>query len=204
MTPGWLNVSATGSADARDLAAITKTDYDAVLLMGPLYHLVIIEADRQTALRQASALSATRRSHCQRIHQPLRFSQRHALALCRLDRAARRSAIGHVKGRDPKNMRAGSFRGYFATPAEIAPLHEQIGFPETVVLAGVEPIVGGDDDSYNRLTGTQRALWLPNCCTRSVEPSIIGASRHLLYIGRKHSDLAIDRRVLLHPPTNLI
>lgn len=171
------------SADARDLAAITKTDYDAVLLMGPLYHLVI-EADRQTALRQASA----------RL-QPgglivSAFISRFGFLSDMLSRYAdwieRQDEVQSVmsKGRDPENMRAGSFRGYFATPAEIVPLHEQIGF-ETLAMAGVEPIVGGDDDSYNRLTGTQRALWLELLYAISREPSIIGASRHLLYIGRK-------------------
>jgi 2-polyprenyl-3-methyl-5-hydroxy-6-metoxy-1,4-benzoquinol methylase len=39
-------------AEARDLSPIEGGCYDAVLLMGPLYHLVV-EADRQTALREA-------------------------------------------------------------------------------------------------------------------------------------------------------
>ena len=40
-------------ADARDLHAVVGTAFDAVLLMGPLYHLVQ-EADRQEAIRQAA------------------------------------------------------------------------------------------------------------------------------------------------------
>ena len=39
-------------ADARDLSEVTGTDFDAVLMMGPLYHL-IEEGDRITALEQA-------------------------------------------------------------------------------------------------------------------------------------------------------
>jgi S-adenosylmethionine-dependent methyltransferase len=39
-------------ADARDLSAVPGEAYDAVLLMGPLYHLVR-EADRRLALQQA-------------------------------------------------------------------------------------------------------------------------------------------------------
>jgi S-adenosylmethionine-dependent methyltransferase len=38
-------------ADARDLSAITEKQSDAVLLMGPLYHLVM-ETDRKLALKQ--------------------------------------------------------------------------------------------------------------------------------------------------------
>jgi SAM-dependent methyltransferase len=39
-------------ADARDLSPVTERGFDAVLLMGPLYHLVF-EEDRKAALRQA-------------------------------------------------------------------------------------------------------------------------------------------------------
>ena len=39
-------------ADARDLSAVAGTGFDAVLLMGPLYHLVE-KADRTLALQQA-------------------------------------------------------------------------------------------------------------------------------------------------------
>lgn len=39
-------------ADARDLGTVDETDFDAVLLMGPLYHL-IEEADRKLALKES-------------------------------------------------------------------------------------------------------------------------------------------------------
>jgi SAM-dependent methyltransferase len=39
-------------ADARDLSQVAETGFDAVLLMGPLYHL-IEEADRKVALQEA-------------------------------------------------------------------------------------------------------------------------------------------------------
>ena len=87
-------------------------------------------------------------------------------------------------GKDPDHYPRGSFRGYFARVDEIAPLHEAMGF-ETLVLAGVEPAISADDESYNRLEGVQRKLWLDLLDEISTEPSIIGASRHLLYVGRK-------------------
>jgi hypothetical protein len=76
------------------------------------------------------------------------------------------------------------FRGYFAQVSEIIPLHESVGF-ETLVLAGVEPGISADDESYNNLQGEQRQLWLDLFYKISTESSIIGASRHLLHIGRK-------------------
>ena len=87
-------------------------------------------------------------------------------------------------GKRPDGYPPGGFRGYFAQSSEIAPLHEAAGF-ETITLAAVEPAISADDESYNRLQGEQRQLWLDLFYQISTEPSIMGASRHLLYIGRK-------------------
>jgi hypothetical protein len=64
------------------------------------------------------------------------------------------------------------------------PLHEEMGF-DTLALAGVEPAISADDESYNRLEGNQRRQWLDLFHAVSREPSILGASRHLLHVGRK-------------------
>jgi hypothetical protein len=74
--------------------------------------------------------------------------------------------------------------GYFARPSEIAPLHEGLGL-QTIALAGIEPGISADDESYNRLQGKQRRLWLDLFFQISAEELTIGASRHLLYVGRK-------------------
>jgi len=87
-------------------------------------------------------------------------------------------------GRDPETYPRGGFRGYFAKVSEIVPLHETAGL-ETLVLAGVEPAISADDESYNKLQGKQRQLWLDLFHRLSIESTIIGASRHLLYVGRK-------------------
>jgi hypothetical protein len=88
-----------------------------------------------------------------------------------------------AEGRDPSGPRVG-FRGYFARADEIGPIHEEVGF-ESLALAGVEPAISAYDESYNRLEEPLRAKWrdlLHSICT---EPSIVGASRHLLHVGRK-------------------
>ena len=87
------------------------------------------------------------------------------------------------KGRYPDDY-IGGFRGYFAKVSEIIPLHEALGF-ETISLAGVEPAISAEDEVYNNLEGKQRKLWLDFLFEISTEPSIMGASRHLLYIGQK-------------------
>ena len=88
------------------------------------------------------------------------------------------------KGKRPDDYPRGGFHGYFAQASEIAPLHEAIGF-ETLVVAGVEPVISADDESNNKLRGKQRQLWFDLLYEMSIEKSIIGASRLLLYIGKK-------------------
>jgi S-adenosylmethionine-dependent methyltransferase len=173
-------------ADARDLGAVPRTDYDAVLLMGPLYHLVY-EADRVEALRQA--IARLRRGGV----VVSTFLSRLGILGDVMKRAPqwieRREEVRWLldKGRRPDTQPRGGFRGYLARAAEIRPLHEQLGI-ETLTLAGVEPAISADDDSYNRLTGAQRSLWLDLLFEMSPDETTLGASRHLLYVGRKRGD----------------
>ncbi len=170
-------------ADARDLSAVVEKDFDAALLMGPLYHLVE-EADRKLALRQAA----------QRLREGgvifSAFLSRFGVVGDLLKNIPQwiedwlevRSVM--ERGRRPDEYPPGGFRGYFARIPEIAPLHEGLGF-ETLAVAGVEPAISADDESYNRLEGKQRQLWLDLLDELSTEESMVGASRHLLYVGRK-------------------
>jgi hypothetical protein len=88
------------------------------------------------------------------------------------------------QGRDPFHRPNEGFRGYFAKVNEIVQLHEEAGL-EMLALAGVEPGISADDESYNRLHDRQRALWLDLFFEISREASILAASRHLLYVGKK-------------------
>ncbi|MBI5032891.1 MAG: methyltransferase domain-containing protein [Chloroflexi bacterium] len=170
-------------ADARDLAQVTEKEFDAVLFMGPLYHL-IEEADRKLALKQA--LNRVRKGGILFSSFISRFGVLGDLMRdipdWIEDQANAHSLLEN--GKRPDEYPRGGFRGYFTLVSEIAPLHESIGF-ETITVAGVEPAISADDESYNRLAGKQRKLWLDLLFEVSTEKSIIGASRHLLYIGRK-------------------
>ena len=170
-------------ADARDLNEVSEKEFDAVLLMGPLYHLVVRE-DRKTALREAfSRLGEDGIIFSSFIS---RFGILGDLLKKVPEWIENQSEVHSVieKGKDPENLRKGDFRGYFATVSEIVPLHEDIGF-KTLVMAGAEPAISADDVSYNKLQGKQRQLWLDLLYEVSTEETVIGASRHLLYIGRK-------------------
>lgn len=171
-------------ADARDLTDVPGGSYDAALVLGPLYHLVV-EEDRRQVLSQ--------------VWQRLKpnglifsaFVSRYGIwgaVMRKLPHFIEREpdaqfVLSH--GRDTElPIWKESFRGYFATVDEIAPLHEQAGF-QTLVLAGVEPAGTGSDEAYNNLEGKRRQLWLDLLFAISTEKTIIGASEHLLYIGIK-------------------
>lgn len=171
--------------DARNLGDIENEAFDAVLMMGPLYHLVYKE-DRKTALRDAF----NRLKPGGNIFST--FISRYGIwgdVMKHIPQTIEKQAnLRSVldQGRRDIEEPVGGFRGYFATVSEISPLHEELGF-KTLVLAGVEPCISADDESYNQLQGTSRKSWLDLLYKLSLEESIIAASRHLLYIGQKPS-----------------
>jgi S-adenosylmethionine-dependent methyltransferase len=186
-------------ADARNLGQVPPEGFDAALLMGPLYHLVEQE-DRETAvsetrrrLKPGGMIFSTFITRLGILGDLLK-----GLPQWIEDQAEVRSVI--EQGSNPKNPRIGDFRGYFGKVSEVSLLHESLGF-ETLVVAGVEPAISADDESYNRLEGKQRELWLDLLYEVSSEESILGASRHILYIGKKAAEQAnannrVDRRPL--------
>ncbi len=171
-------------ADARDLSKIKRTDYDAALLMGPLYHLVL-EADRQTAIKEVfdrlkpggiiiSAFISRFGIWADIMNKNPEIMDDPAGAQMILD-----------EGRDPVFTEWGRvFKAYFARVSEIAPIHERSGF-RTLTIAGAEPVGIGMNDSYAELSEESRRKWLDLMLKISAEPSILGASTHILYIGQK-------------------
>ena len=159
--------------------------FDAALLMGPLYHLVESE-DRKHAL---VAVSERLKTGCTVFTAWIsRFGIMGDLIKNLPAWIEREEEVEAIldEGRNPFGPRAG-FRGYFTRVEEIVPAHEAVGF-KALVLAGVEPAISADDESYNKLQGSRREKWLDVLFRLSLEPSIIAASRHLLYIGRKAAD----------------
>jgi len=169
--------------DVRSLSGVPKGEFDAVLLMGPLYHLVLRD-DRLLALRRVfdclvdgGVIFSAMLSRFGILGDLLKSTPAWI-------ENTREVASLIVSGRRPEDAPGGGFRGYFATVNEIGSLHEEVGF-RTVALAGVEPAISADDESYNRLDGQIRKLWLDLLFRVSSEPSMVASSRHLLYIGRK-------------------
>jgi SAM-dependent methyltransferase len=183
-------------ADARDLHAVRARAFDAVLLMGPLYHL-IFEADRQQAVREAATHLRSGgllfSAHLARLGVLGNLMKRTPQWIEQSEEV--RSLID--RGRRADNAPRGGFRGYFARVPEIRPLHEACGI-RTLVLAGIEPAISADDESYNTLPPHQRERWLDLLMEVSTDETTLGASRHLLYIGEKGDG---DATTSPHPPS---
>ena len=170
--------------DIRTCSDIPESSFDAALVMGPLYHLVLQE-DRELVLERVfkflkpggvvfSAWISRFGIFGDNLKKMpgLIFKKEAVESIlecgCDLD-------LFHPKS---------NFRGYFATADEIAPIHEKTGFG-TLALAGTEPAISADDASYNCLEGERRQLWLDLLFKLSAEPSMIASSRHMLYVGKK-------------------
>ncbi len=170
-------------ADARNLAELKGAQFDAILLMGPLYHLIDLQ-DRELALRESVGLLREGGIFVSSFLS--RFGIMGDLIKDKPqwieDRKLVRSFMKN--GKRPDSAPRGGFRGYFAKAHEIAPFHEAAGL-QMLTLAGVEPGIAADDASYNKLGKERRRLWLDLLHNISKDKAILGASRHLLYVGRK-------------------
>lgn len=169
--------------DARTLRGIPRKAFDAVLPMGPLYHLVL-KTDRLVALRSAYACLKSGRV----IFSAL-VSRLGILGYLTRDNPlwieSRKSVWSHIRnGHRSPDAPPGGFCGYFARLDEIAPMHEAVGF-HTAQIAGVEPAISADDESFNRLEGSQRDLWLDLLFDVSADQCMVALSRHIVYIGYK-------------------
>lgn len=170
-------------ADARDLSTVSGRDYDAVLLMGPLYHLVEL-SDRETALREALARLRTGGILCSTFISRLGIMGDLIRVIPGWVEDWQDVEVFLKDGRDPSDHDREGFRAYYARLEEIEPLHESLGLT-TLALVGVEPAISADDESYNQLPEHLKPLWLDLFDRMSGEKSILAASRHLLYVGKK-------------------
>lgn len=174
----------THVADARDLSFLPDSAFDAVAVMGPLYHLIDRD-DRRTAVREAMS----------KIKPGAPFFSAHVSRIGMLPHVAMRApewiedrnsvasvlSVGHDGVSHPRD---GGFRGYFTTIDELQTLHEKLGL-ETIAVAASDPACLSLDTRLRDLSQAQRELWLDVFYEYSTEPSFRGAWPHLLYVGRK-------------------
>lgn len=170
-----------GHCDALDLRAFANEAYDAVLLFGPLYHLTDPGA-RDRAIQQALAkirpgglLFAA-------------FINRYAFLVDIMKHEPESlltSKNAHSIIRDGINKGDWGFtQAWFAHPRDIIPLMERHGL-NTQKLMSKEGIAAPGELSINKLPREHFKAWEDLCWQLAEDPSLLGISEHLLYIGRK-------------------
>jgi SAM-dependent methyltransferase len=169
--------------NALDLSSFPAESFDAALLMGPLYHLWAY-GDRLGALREARRLlrpdGVIFASFISRF-AAFRDGAAHGFAWI-LEKPATNEkllATGINVGAED-----GFTDAYFAHPDEVIPLGEAAGF-ETVLRLGCEGVVSGHEAYINSLEGDDFEYWTSLNYRLGKDPAAIGASDHILYIGRK-------------------
>ena len=178
---------------ATDLSRFADGQFDAVLMMGPLYHL-LDEADRQQALAEAA-----------RVVRPggpifAAFITRYAAHLDGVRRYPE-EAIDHPEIYDliektgllpQREDGQTAFVAYFAHPNEVAPLCKSAGLDLLAVL-GVEGVASAREESINTLTGDAWERWVDINYRIAHDPCIHGGVEHLLAVCRRPEWRAVLR-----------
>lgn len=157
-----------------------EPEYDVVLLMGPLYHLVR-EEDRKTALENAlrslrpgGLIVATFIS----TYAPI---QDHLANLYEIeDPQGLLKILRHGENQQDQ----GFTTAYFSSPEEARGLMQQYPLEE-LVFAGVENILGSREKEITSLDQEQYHKWMEIAFELSRDQNLLGTSQHFIYIGRK-------------------
>ena len=168
--------------NALDLSAFADSSFDAVLLFGPLYHLLESSERMQAICEGMRVLKDNGRFFAAFI---TRFAPFRDAAKNYPDWLTKNRAYAeHLLATGKHNQGKGFVNAYFAHPTEIVPFMESAGLT-TLNLIGCEGVVSAVEDNVNQLTGSDWELWVDFNYRMGQEPSLHGAAEHLLYIGEK-------------------
>lgn len=170
-------------ASAQNLTTFQSNEFDAVLLMGPLYHLKSVEA-RVTALHEALRVTS--------LGGMLFAAHLNRYSVVRYAAKARPWQLAQARDffdsilRDGAGDTADGFLRtcYCADPTEIQPLMERAGW-HTVAMVGCEGVVAEVEERLNELDAVQLANWVALNYELGRKPELLAASAHILYIGQK-------------------
>ncbi|RNA66603.1 class I SAM-dependent methyltransferase [Alteribacter keqinensis] len=170
-------------ADARDLNVFEPGRFNAALMMGPMYHLQE-EEDRSKAISELKRVTKKdgivfvafmpRSKHVlTSLENPEQLKPNHTL-----EGIKNFSETGCFDHQDK-----GRFTGaYYSEVKDIKPFMEAQGF-ETLELIGSNPGALLKDDTWGSWLGKEELVEI--LIGLAADPYLLGASSHLLYIGRR-------------------
>lgn len=154
--------------------------YDVILLMGPLYHL-IKESDRRKAVEGALKLLKPNGIIIVTFISSYAPIQDNLLHLYPIEFVE--DLLGYLENGENKEGK-GFTTAYFINPNEAKEFMNSHGLQE-VTFAGIENILGCKEKEINLLDESEYRKWIEIGYRLSTDESLIGTSQHLLYIGRK-------------------
>jgi S-adenosylmethionine-dependent methyltransferase len=180
---------------ATDLSRFPNEAFDALLLLGPLYHL-LGEEDRRQALAEA-----------RRVLKPgsmlfAAFISRYAIpryAAVReptwpLEQRERLEALLSTGALPPRREEELEFLAHFDHPTEVGPLVQRAGF-EVLSVLGVEGLVDQIETEVNAQSGEAWETWVDLNYRVAPDPSLHGCTAHLLVIATRPRWRAVLRRI---------
>lgn len=185
-----VQLAAIEHGTATDLSRFSDGSFDAVLLMGPLYHL-LEEQERQKALAETWRVlrpGGTCLASFISRYAALRYAAAHEPA--HLLQASQEAESMLTSGVLPPRADATGFFGYFAHPTEVQPFITRAGF-QIVTILGVEGLVSLIESGVNALSGDEWDAWVDLNYRVAADPSIHGCVEHLLAIATKPQGIEV-------------
>ena len=207
LSSGCLNLAKTKATEARvilrgyergtatDLSRFPDDTFDAVLLMGPLYHLLKREnrlralTEARRVLKSGGSLFAAFISR----YAAHRWAAAHEPAWT-LERPELADTILTTGILPPRGETGTAFAAHFAHPREIVPLLQDAGF-EVVDVLGAEGLVSMIEENVNALQGEAWEFWAGLNYRVAADPSIHGCVEHLLAVAIKPRWRAVLRQI---------
>lgn len=183
-TEAGVTIDSYEQGSAIDLSRFAGQSFDAVLLFGPLYHL-LEESDRMQALREARrVLKPGGPLFCTFIS---RYAAHRDLAYKSPADLSKKAELyrhiletGHILPQSPDQP---EFIGYLSTPVEVGPFVHSAGLDVHQVL-GVEGLNYTNEEEVNQLSGEEWQAWVDLNYQLASDPSILGSVAHLLVVAR--------------------
>jgi S-adenosylmethionine-dependent methyltransferase len=181
-------VEAIVEADACDLSRWGDGTFDAVLALGPFYHLPE-PADREGAAAELVRVLCPGGLAFIALMPRLAFLRRTIASTTGRHLLTQPGFVERVLGSGVfLNDRPGGFTGgYGVRPEEVDPFFARHGLAQIALLSS-EGIAPDLQDSLAALATTDPEMYraaLDVLVRTAAEPSILGMSHHLLYVGRK-------------------
>jgi SAM-dependent methyltransferase len=169
-------------ADVRDLSRWPDESFDAVLLLGPLYHLLSARERRRCVLEAHRVLKPGGPVIASAIARftPARLALKYWPD--QVDAPELRQAL--ASGAAPAVPGAAWTDAAYLRPHDLRRLFERNGF-RTHSLAAAEGFAAFMEDAINRLSDEQWPPWLRLIVETCTEPTLLGAAAHILYVGRR-------------------